>query len=174
VGGCRRSGRVTWNTGLRSVNGVPWRTMTGRKTAGPEFLRFVAPTVEVLRDLGNSGAPSEVTDRVIERLPISDKEQEETTSNGQSRVRNQIAWARFYLVKTGHIDKSQRGVWTLTEKGRTAKLDPASVRAIVQEVQGRGARGSLAAESSEAAPEAPGVASSRSSASKLARAIAST
>jgi restriction system protein len=74
--------------------GVVWLSMTERRAAGPEFLRFVAPTVDVLR--GNSGAPSEVTDRVIERLRISDKEQEETTSNGQSRVRNQIAWARFY------------------------------------------------------------------------------
>jgi restriction system protein len=90
--------------------------------------------------LGNSGAPSEVTDRVIERLRLSEKEQEETTSNGQSRVRNQIAWARFYLVKAGYIDKSQRGVWTLTEKGRTAKLDPTAVRALADAVQGRGPR----------------------------------
>ena len=114
--------------------------MAGRKTAGPEFFRFVAPVVETLKELGNSGAPSEVTDRVIERLRLSEKEQEETTSNGQSRVRNQIAWARFYLVKAGYIDKSQRGVWTLTEKGRTAKLDPAAVRALADAVQGRGPR----------------------------------
>ncbi len=31
---------------------------------------------------------------------------------------NQIAWARFYLVKAGLVDASSRGVWTLTEKGR--------------------------------------------------------
>lgn len=128
----------------------PWDTlclvMGEPKLTGPAFLRFAAPVVETLRELGNSGASSEVTDRVVERLRISETEQEETTSNGQSRVRNQIAWARFYLVKTGYIDKSQRGVWTLTEKGRTAKLDRASVRAIFEAVQG-GA-------TSEAAPAA--------------------
>jgi restriction system protein len=110
--------------------------MTEAKTA----LRFVVPVVETLKELGNSGMPSEVTDRVIERMHISEQEQEETTSNGKSRVRNQIAWARFYLVKAGYIDKSQRGVWTLTEKGQTAKFDQASVRAVFQLVQARGAR----------------------------------
>jgi hypothetical protein len=39
--------------------GVVWLSMTERRTAGPEFLRFVAPTFDVLRELGNSGAPSE-------------------------------------------------------------------------------------------------------------------
>jgi len=143
--------KVPKSTLARAPEGVVWLSMTERRAAGPEFLRFVAPTVDVLRELGNSGAPSEVTDRVIERLRISDKEQEETTSNGQSRVRNQIAWARFYLVKAGYIDKSQRGVWTLTEKGQTAKLDQASVRAIFQNVQGRATHGPRT-ESSEAVP----------------------
>ncbi len=121
--------------------------MAERKTGDAAFLRFFVPVVETLKELGNSGMPSEVTDRVIERLRISEKEQEETNSNGQSRVRNQIAWARFYLVKAGYIDKSQRGVWTLTEKGRTAKLDAASVKAINEAVQGRARRETQAAES---------------------------
>ena len=77
--------------------------MSTKKTNGPTFLRFVAPIVETLRELGNSGTPSEVTDRVLERLKVSEQEQEETTSNGQSRVRNQIAWGRFYLAKAGYI-----------------------------------------------------------------------
>jgi restriction system protein len=111
--------------------------MAERKTSGGEFSRFVAPVVEALRELGNSGTASEVTDRVIERLRISEKEQEETTSNGQSRVRNQIAWARFYLVKDGYIDSSKRGVWALTDKGRSAKLDATTVRSIVDAVLGR-------------------------------------
>lgn len=73
------------------------------------------PIVDTLKELGSSGTAGEVADRVIERLKISEKAQEATTSNGQSRVRNQIGWARFYLVKAGLVDASQRGVWTLTE-----------------------------------------------------------
>jgi restriction system protein len=72
--------------------------MAPKKSKGPSFLRFVAPIVETLRELGDSGTSSEVADRVLDRLRISEKEQEETTSNGHSRVRNQIGWARFYLV----------------------------------------------------------------------------
>src|SRR6185295_8442882 len=101
------------------------------------FLRFVVPIVDTLRELGTSGYASEVTDRVIERMAVTESEQEETTSNGQSRVRNQIGWARFYLVKEGLLDASRRGVWTLTERGRSAQLDADSVLALFKGVQKR-------------------------------------
>ncbi len=42
--------------------------------------------------------------------------------NGGSRVRNQIQWARFYLVKGGYLDSSKRGVWSLTTKGAEQPL----------------------------------------------------
>jgi restriction system protein len=90
--------------------------------------------VETLRELGSSGTPSEVSDRVLDRLKISEQEQEETTSNGQSRVRNQIAWGRLYLAKAGYLDSSQRGVWSLTDTGRTAKFDPEAVHAMFKAV----------------------------------------
>ena len=121
------------------------------KMKGPVFLRFVLPVVETLRELGYSGAAGEVTDRVIERCKISEKEQAETTSNGQSRVRNEIAWARFYLAKGGLLGSSQRGIWSLTPAGRTAKLTADDVLALFRRVQGRkvakstgGAEGSTA------------------------------
>jgi restriction system protein len=109
--------------------------MALKKTKGPTFLRFVTPTVETLRELGNSGTASEVADRVLDRLKVSEQEQEEVTSNGHSRVRNQIGWARFYLAKAGYLDASQRGVWNLTETGRTAKLDAESVHAMFRDVR---------------------------------------
>jgi restriction system protein len=108
--------------------------MGSKKAKGPVFLRFVAPIVEALKELGNSGTAAEVTDRVLERLNISDDEQEDTVSNGQARVRNQIGWARFYLAKAGLLDASQRGVWALTEAGRNAKLDGESTYALFKSV----------------------------------------
>ena len=108
-------------------------SMATKKTKGPTFLRFVAPIVETLRELGNSGTSAEVADRVLDRLKVSEQEQEETTSNGHSRVRNQIGWARFYLAKAGYLDASQRGVWRLTEVGRMAKLDADAIRAMFKE-----------------------------------------
>jgi restriction system protein len=61
-------------------------------------------------------------DLVVEKLSIPDAEVEETLKSGMSRVKNQVHWARFYLAKSGFIDASQRGVWSLTEKGMEAQL----------------------------------------------------
>jgi restriction system protein len=106
-----------------------------KKDNGPEFLRFFVPVVEVLKKLGGSGSSSEVTDAVIESLNISKKLQEETLESGASRVRNQIAWARMYLVKSGFMDSSQRGVWALTDKGLNAKLTLEDAKKYFREVQ---------------------------------------
>lgn len=105
------------------------------KGKGPEFLRFFIPVVEVLRELGGSGRPAEVTDLVIERMNISEAEQEVTNKNGGSRVRNQVAWARMYLVKADLLSSSQRGVWSLTKKGRNVELSPGSVLTSFRESQ---------------------------------------
>jgi restriction system protein len=108
--------------------------VANNKTKGPVFLKYVKPVVESLQVMGNSGTAAEVVDSVIERLKISEAEQQETTSNGQSRVRNQIAWARFYLTKAGILDASQRGVWSLTDQGGKTKLDPESIHALFKKV----------------------------------------
>lgn len=55
---------------------------------------------------------------VVTKMGLTDKTLSETLPSGWPRFDNQVAWARFYLVKAGVIDASRRGVWTLTEKGR--------------------------------------------------------
>lgn len=95
------------------------------KQTGPQFLRFFIPLIEAIRELGGSANSAEATDLVIEKLGISEEEQQETLKNGASRVRNQIAWARLYLVKAGFLDSSQRAIWSLTEDG--LRVDTVSV-----------------------------------------------
>lgn len=104
------------------------------RSKGPQFVRFFGPLLEVLRDLGGSARAGEATDAVIEKLEISEEEQAETLKNGESRVRNQIAWARFYLAKEELIDSSQRGVWTLTERGLDTYLSPDQSYKIFREI----------------------------------------
>lgn len=67
---------------------------------------------------------------------MSDAEQSEALPSGvQTRFENQVHWARFYLAKAGYIDSSQRGVWTLTEKGRSLEaVTPDEVQLIVRTV----------------------------------------
>lgn len=92
------------------------------KSKGPQFVRFLKPVLTILRDSGGSATTAEVIDKVIAVLEISDAEQEEMLKNGGSRVRNQIQWARFYLVKAGYLDSSKRGVWSVTAKGADLSL----------------------------------------------------
>lgn len=106
-----------------------------KENAGPKFLRFVIPVIDVLKELGGSGKVSEVQDAAIGLLDIPENELEETLKSGDSRVRNQIAWARFYLSKSGYLESSQRGVWTLTEKGLKSELNDRDVYDMFKNVR---------------------------------------
>jgi len=88
-----------------------------KQSKGPQFTRFFKPIIEVLKESGGSGTVAEVIDRAIEKMEISENEQAVTLKNGQSRVRNQVQWARLYLVRAGYLDSSKRGIWSLMEKG---------------------------------------------------------
>ncbi|MCB0743241.1 MAG: restriction endonuclease [Ignavibacteriae bacterium] len=99
----------------------------------PQFLKFFVPIIDSLKDLGGSGTPSEVIDLAIDKLSISEKEQQATIKNGESRVRNQAQWARLYLVKGGYISSSQRGIWTLTKKGQEDKFSEEMAMKIIRE-----------------------------------------
>ncbi len=80
---------------------------------GPDFTKYFNPIIEVLKELGGSGNPTEVTDLIIQKYNISETELELKNKNGGSTVKNRIAWAKFYLAKGGVIDSSKHGIWTL-------------------------------------------------------------
>ena len=103
------------------------------KEIRPQFLKYFIPIVESLRDLGGSGTASEVIDLAIDKLGITEKEQQATIKNGESRVRNQAQWARLYLAKSGYISASQRGIWTLTKKNLDEPLTEDKAMEIIRE-----------------------------------------
>lgn len=86
---------------------------------GPKFIQLFDPVIWALKTLGGSARPAEVRDQVAADLDISDQERSVLLDGGEPRFNNLVAWARFYLVKAGYIDSSRRGVWTLTDKGRS-------------------------------------------------------
>jgi restriction system protein len=101
-----------------------------KRDEGAQFVRYFAPLLDALRGLGGSGTPEEVTERIATDLSIPDEVQNELLPSGEPRYRNQVHWARFYLVKEGLVDSSERGVWSLTEKGRATTLTPEQSREI--------------------------------------------
>lgn len=93
-----------------------------RNTDGTKFLRYFGPLLDALRKLGGSGTPDEVVEQIAADMNLSDEEQNEEVPSGGSRLKTNVAWARFYLVREGLLDSSKRGVWSLTEKGRSTRL----------------------------------------------------
>lgn len=105
--------------------------MPKKKSAeGAQFVRYFGPLLDALRGLGGSGTPDEVVERIARDLKIPDEVQNELLPSGEPRFRNQIAWARFYLVREGLLDSSKRGVWSLTERGRSTTLTAAQAREL--------------------------------------------
>jgi restriction system protein len=96
--------------------------MTKTKVRQAEFTKWFGPLLDALRDLGNSGRPKEVTDRIAKNLTIPDNVLEEIMKSGTPRFQNQVAWARQYLVWEGLLEDNTRGIWTLTDKGRNTTL----------------------------------------------------
>ncbi len=101
---------------------------------GPRFVRYFGPVIDVLKSLGGSGSPEEVRAAVASRLAISEEEQSEQLASGSSRFDNQVAWARFYLTRAGLLDSSGRGIWTLTEKGRSTTLSDAAALQLFKDI----------------------------------------
>lgn len=106
-----------------------------KQAKGPIFIRFFKPVIQVLKESGGSGTTAEIIDQTIEKMKISEKEQEETIKNGQYRVRNQVNWARLYLVRAGYLDSSKRGIWSLTEKGMSLDLSAFDVLGTFKQAQ---------------------------------------
>lgn len=102
---------------------------------GSQFLQYIIPILKVLQRNGGAVKASEVIDQVIKDLDIVENDLAETTSSGESKIRNQMRWARFYLHNAGYIDNSQRGVWKLTEKGLQAEIENLDVQKLFKSVQ---------------------------------------
>ena len=112
------------------LEGVTKTTTRQKKADGSRFLQYFSPLLDALRALGGSGTPDEVVEQIATDLKLSDEVQNETVPSGGSRLRTNVAWARFYLVQEGLLDSSERGVWSLTERGRSARLTLAEAGAI--------------------------------------------
>ncbi len=102
--------------------------MTKQKRA--RFVKWFGPLLDALRDLGDSGKPKEVSNRIAQNLHLSDEVLDETLKSGGSRFHNQVAWARQYLVWEGLLDSSKHGTWRLTPKGKETTVTEEEARAI--------------------------------------------
>ena len=87
----------------------------------PPIADVIWATLQAVRDLGGSGANREIASKALELGNFSD-DQKAVLHRGvgpETEIEYQVAWARTYLKGVGALQNSTRGVWSLTEIGRS-------------------------------------------------------
>ena len=66
-------------------------------------------------------------------MQLSEKDLSQIHKGNRTKFSYNLAWARTYLKKFGVLDNSERGVWSLTNKGQQAEtVDPAEVKRAIK------------------------------------------
>ena len=107
-----------WNDSDTKKIIIDNQKQTALSTSNSEFLKYFAPLIQALKDLGGSAVRKEAHEKVIELMDITEEELSVTyEKTGASRVLNQIDFARNDLAHEGFISSGTKGVWALTELG---------------------------------------------------------
>lgn len=110
---------------LPELSYIAWKSTqeSSGKKSNAEFLKWFEPIVTALKDLGGRANPKDVRDRIAINLKLSQEEIHETRGKTKTnKFANEVAFARNYLAYEGIIDKSERGIWALTEKGMDCEM----------------------------------------------------
>ena len=100
----------------------------------PKYDKLMIPTLRALKALGGSASNDELLDRVALDLAIPDDVRDLPHGDtNQTELAYRMAWARTYLRQVDAIDRSERGVWTLTDHGET--LTESDITDIKRKVQ---------------------------------------
>lgn len=101
----------------------------------PKYQELLWPALEVLRRLGDSATVQEIESHVYEFCNYSEEQRSVLHGVGpKSEIAYRLAWARSYLKRVGAVENSQRGVWSITERGRS--LTQAEMASIPAQVRG--------------------------------------
>ena len=87
----------------------------------PSYQDMMWPVLLALRALGDSGSNQEIDETASEIAGFSDDQLAVLHNDGpKSKIHYRMAWARSYLKDGGALTNSARGIWSLTDVGRTA------------------------------------------------------
>ena len=101
----------------------------------PIFRELMNPTLAALHTLGGSASIREIANQVIEDMGLSSDIARVPHGRGsKTELEYRLGWARSYLKEYGLTDNSERGVWSLTAKGReTPHVDSKEVVRLVRQ-----------------------------------------
>lgn len=95
-----------------------------KPTTTAQHAQFFQPVLDAINALGGSARPAEVKGWIVEYADFDRSLLDSFDKSGESKFSNRVDWARYYLVRSGYLDSSRRGVWSLTERGAFAKVTP--------------------------------------------------
>ncbi len=84
----------------------------------PEFQKFMLPLVEIAKDSGEHSL-SEAIETLATKFGLSDEDRKELLPSGrQARLDNRVGWALTHLRKAGLLERTGRGRFHITDRGR--------------------------------------------------------
>ena len=99
----------------------------------PGFHELMWPALEAIKKLGGSARIDELSEEVVKAEGFSEEQQQVTRrpDDRMSMIDYRLAWARNYLKNIGATENSARGVWSITEAGKT--LQPEEIPDKIRE-----------------------------------------
>src|SRR5688572_21774096 len=84
----------------------------------PDFQSFFIPVLRLAAD-GNEHSMAEMRHKIAEDLNLSPEDlSQRLPSGGQTVYANRVAWGAIYLHRAGALERTRRGVFRITERGR--------------------------------------------------------
>lgn len=97
----------------------------------PTQFELMWPTLQALKTLGGSATISEINQQVIANERFSEEQQAiKLPRHHMSKIEYRLAWARNGLKLVGATSNSGRGVWSITELGRSLKSADEAIAAV--------------------------------------------
>lgn len=96
----------------------------------PRHLDLMWPTLQAIKSLGGSARIDETVEWVVANEGFTEEQQavRRRPDDHMSMIEYRMAWARNYLKNIGAIENSARGVWSITDGGRSMTPEELPVR----------------------------------------------
>lgn len=102
----------------------------------PSHRRMLWPALEAVRALGGSGRIDEINEKAIELGRFTEEQQALLHGAGpRTELEYRLAWARTLLKWMSVLDNSTRGVWSITDVGRTISAEEVDRRFRAQRAE---------------------------------------
>ncbi len=93
-------------------------------TKFPKREYFFKPVLQAIQQLGGSGTNDEINEKVIVNMNFSEELLSIQHKNtNQSEFEYEMAWVRTMLKNQGLLEKSQRGVWSISANSELSSLE---------------------------------------------------